>query len=65
MYNKTVMDHFRNPRNVGVIENADGIGEVGNPLCGDMMLIESPLGPESIGNDVVGHSGGRIICLGF
>ena len=39
LYNKTVMDHFRNPRNVGVIENADGIGEVGNPLCGDMMTI--------------------------
>ena len=39
MYNKTVMDHFRNPRNVGVIEDADGIGEVGNPLCGDMMTI--------------------------
>jgi nitrogen fixation NifU-like protein len=33
------MDHFRNPRNVGVIEDADGIGEVGNPLCGDMMTI--------------------------
>jgi nitrogen fixation NifU-like protein len=39
MYNKTVMDHFRNPRNVGAIENADGVGEVGNPLCGDMMTI--------------------------
>ncbi len=39
MYNKTVMDHFRNPRNVGVIENADGVGEVGNPICGDMMSI--------------------------
>jgi nitrogen fixation protein NifU and related proteins len=39
MYNKTVMDHFRNPRNVGVIEEADGVGEVGNPLCGDMMTI--------------------------
>jgi len=39
MYSKTVMDHFRNPRNVGVIEDADGIGEVGNPLCGDMMSI--------------------------
>ena len=39
MYSKTVMDHFRNPRNVGVIENADGVGEVGNPLCGDMMTI--------------------------
>ncbi len=39
MYSKTVMDHFRSPRNVGVIENADGEGEVGNPLCGDMMTI--------------------------
>lgn len=39
MYSKTVMDHFRNPRNVGEIENADGVGEVGNPLCGDMMTI--------------------------
>jgi nitrogen fixation NifU-like protein len=33
------MDHFRNPRNVGVIENANGVGEVGNPLCGDIMTI--------------------------
>ncbi|MFO8032313.1 MAG: Fe-S cluster assembly scaffold protein NifU [Desulfohalobiaceae bacterium] len=39
MYNKVVMDHFKNPRNVGEIENADGVGEVGNPLCGDMMSI--------------------------
>jgi nitrogen fixation protein NifU and related proteins len=39
MYSKTVMDHFRKPRNVGVIEGADGVGEVGNPLCGDMMTI--------------------------
>ena len=39
MYSKTVMDHFRKPRNVGTIESADGVGEVGNPLCGDMMTI--------------------------
>ena len=39
MYSKTVMDHFRSPRNVGVIDDADGVGEVGNPLCGDMMSI--------------------------
>jgi nitrogen fixation NifU-like protein len=36
-YSKKVMDHFSNPRNVGVIENADGQGEVGNPACGDIM----------------------------
>ena len=37
LYTDKVMDHFENPRNVGVIENADAIGEVGNPLCGDIM----------------------------
>jgi nitrogen fixation NifU-like protein len=36
-YSKEVMDHFSAPRNVGVIENADGMGEIGNPTCGDMM----------------------------
>lgn len=37
MYTEKVMEHFLNPRNVGEIENADGIGEVGNPRCGDIM----------------------------
>ena len=36
-YSEKVIEHFTNPRNVGVIEDADGVGKVGNPVCGDMM----------------------------
>ncbi|MFH0910185.1 MAG: Fe-S cluster assembly scaffold protein NifU [Planctomycetota bacterium] len=39
MYTQKVMDHFSHPRNMGEIENPDGVGEVGNPVCGDMMKI--------------------------
>jgi nitrogen fixation NifU-like protein len=39
MYTEKVMDHFTNPRNVGEIENADGVGLVGNPVCGDVMKL--------------------------
>ncbi len=38
-YGEKVMDHFMNPRNVGRIENADGVGKAGNPICGDIMAI--------------------------
>ena len=48
LYSEKVMDHFRNPRNVGSIENADGVGEVGNDKCGDIMKIYL-----KIDNDVV------------
>ena len=48
MYSKTVMDHFKNPRNVGVIEDAEGVGEIGNPLCGDMMSIYLKVDDEKI-----------------
>ncbi len=39
MYSDKVMDHFMNPRNVGEIEDADGVGQVGNPVCGDVMAM--------------------------
>ena len=39
MYSNEVMDHFKHPRNMGEIKNADGIGKVGNPICGDVMHI--------------------------
>ena len=39
MYSQIVMDHFSNPRNVGEIPDADGVGELGSPVCGDMMKV--------------------------
>lgn len=40
VYNEKVMDHFRNPRNVGEIPDADGVGKAGNPVCGDVMELQ-------------------------
>jgi len=39
-YTEKVMEHFKNPRNMGVMENPDGVGEVGNPACGDVMTVQ-------------------------
>ncbi len=40
LYSEKVMDHFRNPRNVGELENPDGVGRAGNPICGDVMELQ-------------------------
>ena len=48
MYNSTVMEHFTNPRNVGEIENPDGVGVYGSPVCGDMMQIMIKVEDEKI-----------------
>jgi len=47
-YSQKVMDHFLNPRNVGKLENASGVGEVGNPTCGDIMHIEIEVEADTI-----------------
>lgn len=48
MYNEKVMDHFHNPRNVGELAHPDGVGEVGNPTCGDIMRIEIEVSEDRI-----------------
>jgi nitrogen fixation NifU-like protein len=52
-YSEKVMDHFRNPRNVGVIEDADGHGKVGNPVCGDLMEIFIKITQNEKGEDII------------
>jgi len=47
LYSEKVMDHFQNPRNVGKMENADGVGEVGNAKCGDIMRMYIKVDPET------------------
>jgi nitrogen fixation NifU-like protein len=48
VYSEKVMDHFRNPRNMGDLPDADGVGTVGNPVCGDMMTIYIKVNDEVI-----------------
>ncbi len=52
LYSEKVMDHFANPRNVGEVENPDGIGEVGNMRCGDIMKITIKVGEGEVLDDV-------------
>ena len=52
LYSEKVMDHFRNPRNVGVIEDANGVGEVGNAKCGDIMKMYLKIDDSEVIEDV-------------
>ena len=52
-YSELVMDHFRNPRNVGVIENPDGYGKVGNPVCGDLMEMNIKVIKNDAGDEII------------
>ena len=52
MYTEKVMDHFQHPRNMGEIENASGVGTVGNAKCGDIMRIYLDIDDNGIINDV-------------
>lgn len=52
LYSEKVMEHFRNPRNVGRIENADGVGEAGNAKCGDIMTIYLKVDDDRVIEDV-------------
>lgn len=51
LYNEKVMDHFMKPRNVGIMKDADGIGEVGNPTCGDIMKIYIKVNKREVKSD--------------
>ena len=53
MYSKEVMKHFKNPKNMGEIKNADGVGEVGNPICGDMMYIYIKVGKNKKKEEII------------
>lgn len=53
IYSKTILEHFKNPRNVGKIKNPDGKGEAGNILCGDLMRIYLKIGKNKKGEDFI------------
>ena len=60
IYSEKVMDHFQNPRNVGKIDDADGVGEVGNAKCGDIMKIYLKVDDNGIITDVKFNTFGQI-----
>ncbi len=53
MYNQKVLDIFRNPKNFGRIKNADGVGKVGNPVCGDVMHLYIKVGKNKKGEEII------------
>jgi nitrogen fixation NifU-like protein len=53
MYSQKVMEHFKDPKNMGEMEDADGIGEVGNPQCGDIMRVYIKVGKDKQGKEVI------------
>lgn len=52
-YNKKVLQHFSKPKNVGELKNADGIGKVGNPVCGDVMYVYIKVGKNKKGEEII------------
>jgi len=52
-YSKKVMEYFKHPRNYGKIENADGVGKVGNPVCGDVMWLYIKVAKDKKGNEII------------
>lgn len=53
MYSKKVIEHFKNPRNQGKLEDANAIGKVGNPMCGDVMFIYIKVGKNEKGEEII------------
>jgi len=53
MYNEKVLEHFNNPRNQGAIKDADGVGQVGNPVCGDVMKVYIQVGKNKQGEEII------------
>lgn len=53
MYSEKVMDLFRHPKNIGEIENADAVGKVGNPVCGDLMWVYLKVGKDKSGMEII------------